>query len=912
MKKVSSAILALALVPAGTSWAQAVAGGAAPTRSPRGLIATLLGGEARTIHLARTAYQERRFGDAVQLFEQAIVDVPRRRGELLREYADALNNAGRSGEAIPLYREMLARAPDETNRKDLSAQLGRAMIASRQYAPALDVYTALLARYPGDADIALRRAGVLSALGQADAAVAALNRVPPAAWARGAPGALGDGVLVAAAAAKARAGQTAAARQLYDRAFQHNGRLRAVHQRDYLALTAVARPVPAPVETPGDRAASYRQALAKSAPGSRSFLRLQEQYAQSLTAANMPQQSVEAWETYLRYAPADASAQIARAKLLERLGQTAKAKDGYADAYARDPGNAAARSGLLGATLSLARRAARDNRNDDAIALFAAAVELDQRQDRDILREYADQLSFSGQSVDAVPVYLEALANPDISALNRRRAMIGLADAYSWSDRLSDALPVYTELAAAAPEDTALQWAKLLCEARLAGRSNRNAEAIDRYAKAIAAAPDREPTILAEYADQLSFVGRSAEAISLYQRALEQPALTDNARLGIRMGLAQAYEWTGRHQDAETEYGDLLKANPQDIQVQWRLLVVSARDAAIHDRNADSARLFAKAIQVSPDSSKSILGEYADQLSFTGRSSWALTFYKAALEQPGLTELQRTNLFLGQARAFDWAGNYAGARDLYDVLLKKTPGDLGLQWHRLVASGRDAARGDQNAKAAALFADAIKLLPERRMDILKEYADKLTFSEQARQAIPLYRELLLQSNTQAKHRDYSMALAMALAWDAQLGAALDVYQRLASEDSSDLAARAGAGQMLSWMGRRDDARGEFQKVLLTDPANAAATRGLAQVEDWDGRHGAAQVLLRRRLQQDPNDMDARRMLAQSLVWSGRPDVAIGELELALNAKSELRFAQGGYVPRDNRLAASETSREFPK
>jgi Flp pilus assembly protein TadD len=114
------------------------------------------------------------------------------------------------------------------------------------------------------------------------------------------------------------------------------------------------------------------------------------------------------------------------------------------------------------------------------------------------------------------------------------------------------------------------------------------------------------------------------------------------------------------------------------------------------------------------------------------------------------------------------------------------------------------------------------------------------------------------------------------------------------------------------MGRRAEARDEYQEILQIDPINAQAMRGLAQLEDWDGRHLVAQALLRRRLQQEPSDMDARRMLAQSLVWSGRPDVAIGQLELALNTRSELRLARAPSAPRDGRVAATEPSREFPK
>ena len=62
--------------------------------------------------------------------------------------------------------------------------------------------------------------------------------------------------------------------------------------------------------------------------------------------------------------------------------------------------------------------------------------------------------------------------------------------------------------------------------------------------------------------------------------------------------------------------------------------------------------------------------------------------------------------------------------------------------NELLAAARQAARADRNREAADLFARAIDRAPQRRSELLREYADQLTYARQAGAAVPLYRELI--------------------------------------------------------------------------------------------------------------------------------------------------------------------------
>ena len=115
--------------------------------------------------------------------------------------------------------------------------------------------------------------------------------------------------------------------------------------------------------------------------------------------------------------------------------------------------------------LERAREAARSDRNDQSARLFALYLRQHPNERRAILREYADQLIYSGNAERALPLLREVLRWSTDEA-ERSRAQHSYALALLWSDQHRQAARAYDEILASDPanEDAlinrarALQW----------------------------------------------------------------------------------------------------------------------------------------------------------------------------------------------------------------------------------------------------------------------------------------------------------------------------------------------------------------------------------------------------------------------------------------------------------------------
>jgi hypothetical protein len=157
----------------------------------------------------------------------------------------------------------------------------------------------------------------------------------------------------------------------------------------------------------------------------------------------------------------------------------------------------------------------------------------------------------------------------------------------------------------------------------------------------------------------------------------------------------------------------------------------------------------------------------------------------------------------------------------------------------LITQARTAARQDRNRESADLFAQALSLAPGQRSLVLLEYADQLTYSSRARQAVPLYREHLAGGAAGQSRINALKGLGLALLWSDQPGRAAATYEL----------------------------------VLQLQPTDQDALRNYAQALSWSGRQREAVAVLRPHVAANPSDQQARTQLAQSLVWMGRPDEA---------------------------------------
>lgn len=163
---------------------------------------------------------------------------------------------------------------------------------------------------------------------------------------------------------------------------------------------------------------------------------------------------------------------------------------------------------------------------------------------------------------------------------------------------------------------------------------------------------------------------------------------------------------------------------------------------------------------------------------------------------------------------------------------------------QLVDAARQAARADRNREAADLFALAIARQPQRRRELLREYADQLTYSDRAAAAVPLYRELLALEPQPQDER---------------------------------LRVLSGLGLALLWSDRPSDARRVYEELVREQPDNRDAARNLGRAITWSGRQREAVRYLEALLQAHPDDDEARVMLAQARAWMGRNDLARREL-----------------------------------
>jgi hypothetical protein len=176
----------------------------------------------------------------------------------------------------------------------------------------------------------------------------------------------------------------------------------------------------------------------------------------------------------------------------------------------------------------------------------------------------------------------------------------------------------------------------------------------------------------------------------------------------------------------------------------------------------------------------------------------------------------------------------------------------------LLQAARQAARADRNRESADLFALAIARAPQRRRELLREYADQLTYSDRSVAAVPLYRELL----TPEPPREERLPILN------------------------------GLGLALLWSDRPSEARRVYEEIVREQPDNRDAARKLGRAITWSGRQREAVRYLEALLQAHSDDDEARVMLAQARAWMGRNDLARRELRGKAAERDDAKRLQG--------------------
>jgi tetratricopeptide (TPR) repeat protein len=167
-----------------------------------------------------------------------------------------------------------------------------------------------------------------------------------------------------------------------------------------------------------------------------------------------------------------------------------------------------------------------------------------------------------------------------------------------------------------------------------------------------------------------------------------------------------------------------------------------------------------------------------------------------------------------------------------------------------IAAARAAARADRNREAADLFARALAQAPERRRELLQEYADQLNYSGRSRAAIPLFLEALQAPRSAEDRLRLLKGLGLAYLWTDQPSLARPVFETLVHEQPNDEDASRNLGRALSWSGRQREAVAHLQRHLAAHPGDDEARVIMAQAQVWLGRpdraaHSLAEIKSRR-------------------------------------------------------------------
>ena len=381
---------------------------------------------------------------------------------------------------------------------------------------------------------------------------------------------------------------------------------------------------------------------------------------------------------------------------------------------------------------------------------------------------------------------------------------------------------------------------RLMEEARTAARADRNQEAATLFADLIKNYPSLRGDLLREYADQLLFTGRAPEAVPLLRETLSQPGLSDLDRRRTLRSLALSLLWSNRFEEAVSAYRNALRVMPDDADLTRNYilaLVGAAREAARADRNKQSAEWFGEAIDLAPDRRRELLREYADQLTFSGHPDKAVPLFREVLKSPDLSTDKDLAARRNLALALLWSGQHGAAIAAYDDAIARVPDDTGLRKGRvdaIIASAREAASRDQNALAARRFRQAIRAAPDRRMELLREYADQLTFSGNPAAAVNLYRELITAELMARGKPSIGLLKALGLAhlWAGQHAAAKDAYEQALTLDAGDEDAKRNLAEALVGMARtaasENRKRGGRRPLQRGDRQGARAARRLGQ------------------------------------------------------------------------------------
>lgn len=530
------------------------------------------------------------------------------------------------------------------------------------------------------------------------------------------------------------------------------------------------------------------------------------------------------------------------------------------------PENEALKQKRFNVLVTLARASSAQGQAPKAVEYYQRALEADPKNRLQILREYADQLTYAAQAHLAIPLYQEVLAaNP--SKKEKRAALIGLARAFTWRENYQDAIATNHLVLQLDPNYN--QYEFFITLAKDAGDHGKPQIAVKYYEKAFKIEPSKKQSLIRDYAKQLSYAGDAQQSIVIYLKLLDTNLSPEERRL-TELDLGQAFVWTHQYPLALERYNALLAKNANDVEANKGIAQVYidyGNFNGFKQLHKEASEWYLKALELDPSRRREILLLDADQLTLNSQPGLAIPKYLEILSCYPTPEMHYRAKF-GLAKAYLANGQYHQGLALLDEMLKVNPNDRNIVDTLLttyINFARHDAQTGNHTSAINWYLSAMSLDPKKRSGLLREYAVELSNNGQPLQAIPLFKEILDGHPSAEEARLTKLDLAQAYRWSNQHKEALKIYDQLLNVDPADAQARRGKAQVYIDYARYDAGTGNhsqsiysYKEAIVIDPTlRLQLLKDLAVQFEYNSDSSQAISVYKKILDSNPSQDEAR-------------------------------------------------------
>ena len=391
----------------------------------------------------------------------------------------------------------------------------------------------------------------------------------------------------------------------------------------------------------------------------------------------------------------------------------------------------------------------------------------------------------------------------------------------------------------------------VLGKARVYNYSNRLPEAETTYRAVLAATPDNYQA-QTELADVLGRRGNYPDAIQFYTLAIQG----NPSDLATRVELARVQRYAGQQNAAEATLTQVLDADPRYVSALTERGILRGVQGSYAPAIAD----LQAALAIAPDDPTARLG-LAEVQGYAGQYADSISGYRAVLANDPTNVKARTELGL----VLSYAGQDADALSELETVLTSNPTDITAR----LAKADILGRSDRTAEAVRIYNDVLSNDP-RNARARSGLADTYVAARRYQDAIKVYDALLAEEPSNSSYR---IARARALGYNRQYALASSELRAVVAAEPDNLQARLAFAEVGTNSGNpqlRAAAITEYRRLIAADASNVPARIGLGRALSYQGQNKEAGQILNAVLQANPGNTEARLALAESQRFGGNP------------------------------------------